>query len=81
MVLPLSKGGNVLGFWLLISGGWCSLSPKRPKLGDNGGAHCTSPVKPIGDNRQLECLIYANGLSLDGFPGEPQHYFNIKQLY
>ena len=48
MVLPLSKGGNVLGFWLLISGGGCSLSPEWPKLGGNGGAHGTSPVKPIG---------------------------------
>ena len=48
MVFPLSKGGNVLGFWLLISGGGCSLSPEWPKLGDNGGAHGTSPVKPIG---------------------------------
>ena len=25
----------------------CSLSPEWPELGDNGGAHGTSPMKPI----------------------------------
>ena len=25
----------------------CSLSPELPQLGDNGGAHGTTPVKPI----------------------------------
>ena len=25
----------------------CSLTPEWPELGDNGGAHGTSPVKPI----------------------------------
>ena len=27
MVLPLSKGENILGFWLLISGGGMQLVP------------------------------------------------------
>ena len=47
MVLPLSKGENVLGFDCLSVGEGCSLSPEWPELGDNGGAHGTTPVKPI----------------------------------
>ena len=36
MRLPLSNGQKVVGFWLVMTGGGCSLSPKWPQLGDNG---------------------------------------------
>ena len=47
MVLPLSKGENVLDFGCLSVVEGCSLSPEWAQLEDNGGAHGTSPVKPI----------------------------------
>ena len=34
----------------------CSLSPEWPELGDKGGAHGTSPVKPIPS--QLSDTLY-----------------------
>ena len=37
----------MLGFWLVITVEGCSLSPEWALLGDNGGAHGTTPVKPI----------------------------------
>ena len=40
--------------WLRLAEG-CGLSPEWPQLGDNGGAHGATPVKPIvtGDMRIL----------------------------
>ena len=46
-LLPNSRQ-KVVGFWLVITVEGCSLSPKWALPGDNGGAHGTTPVKPIG---------------------------------
>ena len=48
MRLLLNSRQKVVGFWLVITVEGCSLSPAWALLGDNGGAHGTTPVKPIG---------------------------------
>ena len=47
MRLLLNSRHKVLGFWLVITVEGCSLSPQWVLPGDNGGAHGTTPVKPI----------------------------------
>ena len=47
VTLTLKNREKVGGFWLYISlAEGSSLSPECPQLGDNGGAHGTTPVKP-----------------------------------
>ena len=47
VTLTLKNRENVGFFGCLSLAEGCSLSPECPQLGDNGGAHGTSPVKPI----------------------------------
>ena len=49
MRLLLNSRQKVVGFWLVITVEGCSLSPERTLLGDNGGAHGPTPMKPYTD--------------------------------
>ena len=54
--------------WLSVVEG-SSLSPEWPKLGDNGGAHGTSPVKPIAVSQYYGLQTYGLFMLWSDFTG------------